>query len=122
MSVSFETSVVVFFYLLLLLLSLLFYCIATLFLTYICSNFENTFFGLSNLELFIESLYASNIYLYVYVYIYIFFLLLFLLLLLSLLVFSTCTGLVEKRIRFPQGLSLVLYSHFRTFHFCIVEL
>ena len=97
------------------------------FLTYIYSNFENTFFGLSNLELFIESLCASNIYLYVYVYIYIYFflllfLLLLLLLLLSLLVFSTCTGLVEKRIRFPQGLSLVLYSYFRTFHFCIVEL
>ena len=31
------------------------------FLTYIYSNFENTLFGLSNLELFIESLPASNI-------------------------------------------------------------
>ena len=30
-------------------------------------------------------------------------------------VFSTCTGLADKRMRFPQGLSLVLYSHFRIF-------
>ena len=37
-------------------------------------------------------------------------------------VFSTCTNLVEKRIRFPQGLSLVLYLYFRIFHFCIAEL
>ena len=33
-----------------------------------------------------------------------------------------CTGLIEKCIRFPQGLSLVLYSYFRTFYFCIVKL
>ena len=30
-------------------------------------------------------------------------------------VFSTCTGLAEKRLRFPQGLSLVLYLYFRIF-------
>ena len=30
------------------------------FLTYIYSNFESTFFGFSNLDFFIESLYASN--------------------------------------------------------------
>ena len=34
----------------------------------------------------------------------------------------TCTDLVEKRVRFPQGLSLVLYLYFRIFYFCIVEL
>ena len=68
MRISFKY--LVFFYLILLLLSLLFllfyyyyYFIASRrwFLTYIYSNFENTFFGLSNLEFFIESLYASNI-------------------------------------------------------------
>ena len=32
------------------------------------------------------------------------------------------TLLVEKRIRFPQDLSLVLYVHFRIFYFCIIEL
>ena len=36
------------------------------FLTYIYSNFANKFFGLSNLELFVESLYASNIYLHIF--------------------------------------------------------
>ena len=34
----------------------------------------------------------------------------------------TCTDLVEKCVRFPQGLSLVLYLYFRIFYFCIVEL
>ena len=40
-----------------------YYLIASLrwFLTYIYSNFENTFFGLNNLEFFIESFYPSNI-------------------------------------------------------------
>ena len=32
-------------------------------------------------------------------------------------VFSRCAGLAEKRIRFPQGLSLALYLHFRIFLF-----
>ena len=36
-------------------------------------------------------------------------------------VFSTCTGLAEKQIRFSQGLSLVWYLHLRFFCFCIVE-
>ena len=27
-----------------------------------------------------------------------------------------------KRVRFPQGLSFVLYLYFRTFYFCVVEL
>ena len=30
--------------------------------------------------------------------------------------------LFEKRVRFPQGLSLVLYLYFTIFYFCIVEL
>ena len=30
-------------------------------------------------------------------------------------VFCKCRGLAEKRIRFPLGLSLVLYLHFRIF-------
>ena len=30
-------------------------------------------------------------------------------------VFSKGTGLAEKRIRFPQGLSLVLYLYFREY-------
>ena len=86
----------------------------------IYSNFENAFFGLSNLELFVESLYASNIclqffffsfqyYYYYYYYYYCY-------------VFSTCRGLAEKCVRFPQGLSLVLYMCFRIFLFCFVEL
>ena len=55
----------IYFFYLLLLLTLLFYCITTSFLTYIYSNFENTFFGLSNLEFFfIESLYTSILYVY----------------------------------------------------------
>ena len=37
-------------------------------------------------------------------------------------VFSMCTGLAEKRRRFTQGLSLVLYFYFRIFYFCVVEL
>ena len=32
------------------------------------------------------------------------------------------TGLAEKPIRFPEGLSLVLYLYFRIFYFGIVEL
>ena len=36
-------------------------------------------------------------------------------------VFSTCSGLVKKRIRFTQGFSLVLYLYFRIFYFCILE-
>ena len=35
---------------------------------------------------------------------------------------SACTDLVEKQVRFPQGMSLVLYFYFRIFYFCIVEL
>ena len=39
-------------------------------------------------------------------------------------VYVSCmfTDLVEKRIRFPQGLSLVLWLYLRIFYFCIVEL
>ena len=37
-------------------------------------------------------------------------------------VFSTCADLAEKRIRFPQCLSLVLCLDFRIFYFCTVEL
>ena len=44
------------------------------FFTYVNSNSENTFFGLSNLELFIESLYASNICLHVSFGFFLFFL------------------------------------------------
>ena len=98
------------------------------FLRYTYSNFENLFFGLSNLEFFIQSLYAWNVclqffflslsfisfifflyFLYIFIYVYVY-------------VFSTCTDLVEKGIRFPQDLSLVLYVHFRIFYFCIIEL
>ena len=32
-------------------------------------------------------------------------------------VFSICTDLAEKRLRYPQGLSLALYMHFRIFKF-----
>ena len=35
---------------------------------------------------------------------------------------SMCTDLLEKCLRFPQGLSLVLYLYFRIFCFGIVEL
>ena len=35
---------------------------------------------------------------------------------------STWTDLVEKRVRFSQGLSLVLYLYFRIFYFCVAKL
>ena len=58
------------------------------FLTYIYSNIEDTFFWLSNLELFIESLYASSICLRLF-FIFLNFLYIHLLLiLLSLLIFT----------------------------------
>ena len=75
------------------------------FLPHIYSNFENTFFGLSNLELFIESLYAWNICLHVFFvfsYIYTYFLLL-----LSLL-------LLDKLQRW-SFLSILFWSKFRFF-------
>ena len=55
-------------------------------------------------------------------YIYFSFIIIIIIIIINVYVFSTCTGLVAKRIKFPQGLSLVLYSYFRTLYLCIVEL
>ena len=54
---------------------------------------------------------------HVFVYLFVLLLLLLLLLLLSLLFMFKCTGLSEKRVRFPQGLRLVLYLYFRICYF-----
>ena len=77
------------------------------FLTYIHSRFRRTFFGLSNLEFIF--------------YFYLIFCL-FVCFVIYVCVFSTSSGLAEKRIRLPQGLSFVLYLYFRIFYFCIIEL
>ena len=96
------------------------------FLTYICSNFENTLFGL--ILSFLLNPFMPQIYAYMFFfsffsfifsfYIHFSFMIFIIIIIINVYVFSTCTGLFEKRIRFPQGLSLL----FRTFYFCIVEL
>ena len=95
------------------------------FLTYIYSNFENTFFGLSNLEFFIESLYASNIYLsfffsflsfiFFYIYYYHYY---NCLCLCVLCVYRPCWETHKISSRFES----FLYLYFRIFYFWIVEL
>ena len=65
--------------------------------------------SLSLFSLFQFFLYIFYYYYYYYIVVYVY-------------VSSTCTDLVEKRIRFPQSSSLVLYLYFRIFYFCIVEL
>ena len=57
-----------------------------------------------------------------YIFVFIIIIIIIIIIIVHVYVFSTCTNLVEKRIRFPQGLSLVLYLYFRIFHFCIAEL
>ena len=47
---------------------------------------------------------------------------LLLLLLLFMFICPLRVDLVEKRVRFPQSLSLVLNLYFRIFYFCIIEL
>ena len=47
---------------------------------------------------------------------------LLLLLLLFMFICPLSVDLVEKRVRFPQSLSLVLNLYFRIFYFCIIEL
>ena len=80
------------------------------YLTYIHSNLGSPLFGLSGVWVFFESLYIPYIYsafLFCFViYIY---------------VFSTSSGLAEKRNRFPQGFSLVLHLHFRIFVFVLLN-
>ena len=63
-------------------------------LTYIYSNFENTFFGLSNLELFIESLYASNLCLHAF-YIYIYFS--FIIIIIIIIIITVCVFVLYVR-------------------------
>ena len=108
------------------------------YLTYIYFNFENTFFGLSNLKFFIESLYAS-IYVYSFYsflffslslfsfFLFSFFLIIFLFFIIIIIiiiiivyvyVFSMCTDPVEKRLRFPQGFescSVIVFENFFIF-------
>ena len=85
------------------------------------------FFGLSSLVFFLESLYAS--YTFTVFLVYFWFLLLYFFLVLVFFfacfviyvyVFSTCSGLIEKRIRFTYFLVLVLYLYFTIWCFCIV--
>ena len=76
----------------------------------IFTNPESTFFGLSSLEFFIESLYTSY-----YIYIKFFFLLPFFIFIYAYIsvcsyVF-TCTGLAEKRVRFPYGLRVLFCTY-----------
>ena len=101
------------------------------FLTYIYCNFQNTFFGLSNLELFIESLYASSICLNgffccsfkkfsicIYYYYYYYYYYHHYECLCVLYVHRSCWETCKISSRFES----CLYSYFRTFYFCIVEL
>ena len=69
-------------------------------MTYIHSNFGSTSFGLTSL--FLNPFMPKPIYLQCFFCFIIYF-------------FSTFSGLSEKRNRFHQGLSLVLYLHFRIF-------
>ena len=79
------------------------------------------------------SLFQFFIYIYIYIYIYIFIIIIIIIIIVFIIIIifiiivyfyvsSTCTDLVEKLVRFPQGLSLVFYLYFRIFYFCIVEL
>ena len=70
------------------------------FLTYIHSNIGSTYFGLTSL--FLNPFMPKPIYLQCFFCFVIYF-------------FSTFSGLSEKRNRFHQGLSLVLYLDFRIF-------
>ena len=65
-----------------------------------------------------------NIYIYIYIYINIYiYIIIIIIIVIYVYVFSTCTGLAEKCIRFPQGLSLVLYVPvFQNFLFIFVLL
>ena len=67
------------------------------------------------------------IYIYIFIIIIIIIIIVFIIIIIFIIIVyfyvsSTCTDLVEKLVRFPQGLSLVLYLYFRIFYFCIVEL
>ena len=80
------------------------------------------------------SLFSFSIfYIYIYIYIYFFIIIIIIIIIVFIIIIifiiivyfyvsSTCTDLVEKLVRFPQGLSLVFYLYFRIFYFCIVEL
>ena len=95
------------------------------FLTYIYSNFENTFFGLSNLEFFIQSLSASNIclssffsflsFIFFYIYYYHYY---NCLCLCVLCVYRPCWETYKISSRFES----FLYLYLRIFYFCIAEL
>ena len=81
------------------------------FLTYIRSNFGSTFFGSSSLQFFFECLYITYSVFFVCLSCY----------LIYIYVFSTPLDLAGKRIRFPQGSSLVLYLYFRFFVFALLN-
>ena len=92
------------------------------FLTYIYSNFESTFFGLSSLEVFLwiplciiyifHLLFCLFVYICIYVYIYVY---------IYVFVFFTGSGLAEKSI-LEFYITCIFYLYFRYFCFYIVEL
>ena len=87
----------------------------------IFTNPESTFFGLSSLEFFIESLYTSY-----YIYIKFFFLLPFFIFIYAYICLFVCFHVYRpcwKTCKISLwSESLVLYLYFRNFYFCVVEL
>ena len=65
---------------------------------------------------------SLSIFLYIYSIIIIIIIIIDIIIIVYVYVSSTWTDLVEKRVRFSQGLSLVLYLYFRIFYFCIAKL
>ena len=75
---------------------------------------------------FFFNFFYLHFYLFIYfffnLFIYIFYFILFfiVIIIINVCVFSTCTGLVEKRIRFPQGLSPVCTHILELFIFVLL--
>ena len=114
------------------------YCFIASCLWFLTCIYSNTFFGLRNLEFFIESLYAS-VYVYSFYsflffslslfsfFLFSFFLIIFLFFIIIIIiiiiivyvyVFSMCTDPVEKRLRFPQGFEscyVIVFENFFIF-------
>ena len=117
------------------------YCFITpwrWFFTYIYLKFESTIFGFSSVE-FIPELnpFIPHINFYILFFLsliffnslllffnfslsFVWFFMIVVIIISSIIyvyVFSMCTNLAEKRLRYPQGLSLALYVDFRIFKF-----
>ena len=98
------------------------------FLTYISPNFENPFFGLIlsvSLNPFVPQIYVYTSFFFFFFhfsfYINFSFMIFIIIIIINVYVFSTCTGLFEKRIRFPQGLSLVFTRILELFIFVLLN-